>query len=168
MFIFVFVGLVKFHAQVFAPEVKTVSKVVLWLPCTRRNWHFIFLPIVFFVFIQLRNAKNLYKVLKCVYILSKCLYMSLHMVIFKPHFALLFSLSFFSWHNWLWNWSKYMKLSSFFVMKELTDTSDRVSYKDVFLKKIFISIVGFFHLIFHSNSIFVIRSWKHFFNAIYC
>ena len=30
---------------------------------------------------------------------------------------------------------KYMKLSSFFVMKELTDTSDRVSYKDVFFKK---------------------------------
>ena len=28
-----------------------------------------------------------------------------------------------------------MKLSSFFVMKELTDTSDRVSYKDVFFKK---------------------------------
>ena len=41
-----------------------------------------------------------------------------------------------------------MKLSSFFVMKELTDTSDRVSYKDVFFKKNVLQVLLVFFIWF--------------------
>ena len=62
--------------------------------------------------------------------------MCLHIITFKPHFALFFSLSFF-FSAELAVKLKYIYETLFFVMKELTDTSDRVSYKDVFLKKMF-------------------------------